>query len=159
METFQAVIETGKGNFILCYHPQGGLQRLIFPGKGPENSFLPVSLPWPQLADDLRSYLIGEPREFNYPIDWSECTPFVRKVLLHLKHLPYGHLCSYAELAQEVGCPKGARAVGRALSLNPLPIIIPCHRVVRSDGGWGGFSSGLGWKKYLINLESNCDNV
>lgn len=91
---------------------------------------------------------------FRCPIDWSGLGRFDRKILKTLARVPYGRVISYGELARRAGYRGAARAVGSALSRNPLPLVIPCHRVVRGDGGLGGYSAGRRWKKKLLNLES-----
>jgi len=105
------------------------------------------------VARQLEEYLAGRRREFELPVDLSECTPFHRQVLETLAQVPWGHLVSYGELARRVGRPGAARAVGGAMAHNPVPILIPCHRVVRGDGSPGGFTSGLDWKRRLLRTE------
>ncbi|MCA1595685.1 MAG: MGMT family protein [Chloroflexi bacterium] len=80
-------------------------------------------------------------------------TPFTREVLDETARVPWGEVCSYQELAARVGRPMGARAAGQALGRNPVPIAIPCHRVVSASGGLGGFGGGLCWKRKLLKLE------
>jgi methylated-DNA-[protein]-cysteine S-methyltransferase len=75
-------------------------------------------------------------------------------VLEHLREIPYGHTESYAEVAAAAGSPRAVRAVGSACATNPLPVVVPCHRVVRSDGGMGGYLGGVAAKEYLLRLES-----
>lgn len=86
-------------------------------------------------------------------MDLSGGTPFQRKVWGALRQIPYGQTRSYAWVAQRIGKPKAARAVGAACGANPIPVIIPCHRVVASDGSLGGYTAGLAWKKKLLRLE------
>ena len=103
----------------------------------------------------LVSYFKGERVEFPFPIDLDTeaCTRFQRDVWAATRSIPYGQLRSYKWIAAEIGRSQAARAVGQALGANRLPIIIPCHRVIRSDGSLGGFSGGLHWKEKLIKLE------
>lgn len=103
----------------------------------------------------LMDYFRGERVKFSFPIDLDleGCTGFQRDVWEATSKIPYGQLRSYGRIAAEIGRPCAARAVGQALGANRLPIIIPCHRVVRSDGSLGGFSGGLHWKEELIKLE------
>ena len=103
----------------------------------------------------LMDYFKGGRVKFSFPIDLDleGCTGFQRDVWEATSRIPYGELRSYGWLAAEIGCSRAARAVGQALGANRLPIIIPCHRVVRSDGSLGGFSGGLHWKAELIKLE------
>ena len=103
----------------------------------------------------LIDYFKGKQIEFPFPIDLDleGCTGFQRDVWEVTSKIPYGQLRSYGWIAAEIGRPQAARAVGQALGINRLPIIVPCHRVIRSDGSLGGFSGGLHWKKKLIELE------
>jgi O-6-methylguanine DNA methyltransferase len=105
------------------------------------------------LAGQLCRYFGGQPVTVRAPLDLSGGTPFQRKVWRALQTIPYGQTRSYAWIARKIGQPNAVRAVGSACGANPIPIIVPCHRVVRSDGGLGGFSAGLGWKKRLLALE------
>ena len=104
----------------------------------------------------LTNYFKGEQVEFSFPIDLKleGHTDFQRDVWEATAQIPYGQLRSYGWIADHIGRARAARAVGQALGANPLPIIIPCHRVVRSDSSLGGFSGGLHWKERLIELEA-----
>ncbi|MCX7825279.1 MAG: methylated-DNA--[protein]-cysteine S-methyltransferase [Verrucomicrobiae bacterium] len=107
-----------------------------------------------RLQRDLRDYFEGKPVEFRYPLDLAGATPFQRAVWRALRRIPYGQTRSYAQIARAIGRPRAFRAVGAACGSNPLPLLIPCHRVVASNGGIGGFACGLRWKKYLLSLET-----
>jgi methylated-DNA-[protein]-cysteine S-methyltransferase len=108
-----------------------------------------------RLKGDLARYFAGELRAFSsYAIDLSGMSPFTRKVLQTARAIPFGKCVTYSELAKKIGRPKAARAVGQALRRNPLPIIIPCHRVVGKRGDLRGFSAGLKWKRWLLDLEA-----
>lgn len=98
-------------------------------------------------------YLKGASRRFELPLDLSNGTPFQRQVWRTLQRVPYGKLRSYQWVAGRVGGPSHARAVGNAAGANPLPIIIPCHRIVAQDASLGGFSGGLPTKRKLLRLE------
>jgi len=105
--------------------------------------------------DELSEYLTGIRREFTIPLDWSLLRPFQQAVLQATYAIPYGETCTYGDLARKVGRPRSARAVGRAEATNPLPLIIPCHRVIGTDGklhGYGG-GQGLPTKEWLLRLE------
>jgi len=104
----------------------------------------------------LQEYLLGERRQFNLPIDWSAMTPFQAQVLRATFAIPYGETRSYAHIAAQIGKPRAARAVGRAQAMNPIPLVIPCHRVIGSDGKMHGYSGcgGLKTKAWLLALES-----
>jgi methylated-DNA-[protein]-cysteine S-methyltransferase len=103
-------------------------------------------------AEELRAYVAGKLHLFTVPVDLELATPFARKVLAKLGRLPPGKLTTYGDLARATGRPRGARAVGGAVGSNPVPIVVPCHRVVAS-AGLGGFGGGLPMKKWLLRLE------
>ncbi len=100
----------------------------------------------------LKEYFIGVRKEFTIPIKLTG-TEFQKKVWRKLLDLPYGKLCSYKDIAESIGNPKAVRAVGGANNKNPIMIIVPCHRVVGSNGSLIGYAAGLDKKEYLINLE------
>ena len=106
-----------------------------------------------KVKNEIHKYLNLDSYEFDIPIH-LKVTPFQKKVLESMKNIPYGKTMSYQELAKSIGLPKGSRAVGNACGANPLPLYFPCHRVVKSDGGLGGFSGGIDIKKQLLLLES-----
>lgn len=105
-------------------------------------------------AHQLQEYFAGQRRVFDVPLDWRLAAGFRRTVLHHLTDIGYGHTASYAALAQLAGNPRAVRAVGTACATNPLPVIVPCHRVVRSDGGLGGYLGGTDAKRILLTLEA-----
>jgi methylated-DNA-[protein]-cysteine S-methyltransferase len=102
---------------------------------------------------ELQAYFAGQLKSFTCRYDLAALPPFTRAVLELTAKIPYGEVRSYAWIARELGKPKAARAVGNALARNPVPIIVPCHRVVRGDGAIGGFALGSAWKKRLLDLE------
>jgi len=101
---------------------------------------------------ELESYLAGELREFQSPLDLRG-TEFQMKVWREVKTIPYGTTCSYREVAKRIGHPRACRAVGMANRANPIPIIIPCHRVIGQDGSLRGYGGGLAMKERLLRLE------
>jgi methylated-DNA-[protein]-cysteine S-methyltransferase len=108
-----------------------------------------------RLYQDLMRYFAGDKVSFlAYPIDLSDLPEFTCRVLVAARRIPHGTRLSYGELAGKIGRPKAARAVGQALGRNPIPIILPCHRVVGKTGALVGFSAGLNWKKTLLDLEA-----
>jgi methylated-DNA-[protein]-cysteine S-methyltransferase len=104
---------------------------------------------------ELRDYFAGRLRSFSTPCDIRSLPPFTQAVLRITRAIPYGKIRSYRWIAEKLGKPGAARAVGNALGRNPVPFIIPCHRVVRSDGSLGGYALGLSWKKRLLKLEKS----
>ena len=96
------------------------------------------------MAEQIKDYLNGERTNFEIPIDLSSLTNFQRQVLLATLQIPRGQIVTYGEIARRIGNPKSMRAVGQALGRNPIPIVIPCHRVIASNGSLGGYSGGGG---------------
>lgn len=125
----------------------------ILPGRFPQGAFQR------HLAEKLAAYLSGERVDFS-DIDLliTDGAPFHQKVWAALRQVPYGQTCSYADLAEAAGSPDASRAVGQAVGRNPIPVIIPCHRVIAKDGGLGGFMrghpDGLTIKQFLLGLEN-----
>jgi O-6-methylguanine DNA methyltransferase len=101
----------------------------------------------------LRAYFAGRRRRFDVRVDLRGVTPFQRRVLEATSKVPPGQVVSYGEIARRIGRPRGSRAVGQALGRNPVPIVIPCHRVVAAGGRLGGYTGGLAIKKKLLRLE------
>ncbi|MFY9541796.1 MAG: MGMT family protein, partial [Dethiobacteria bacterium] len=103
---------------------------------------------------ELQRYLKGQqPAWDDYPLDMSGYPPFTRSLLSAVRRIPYGETRSYREVAAEAGSPRAWRAAGQALKANRHPLLVPCHRVIRSDGRPGGFSGPPGWKEMLLHLE------
>jgi methylated-DNA-[protein]-cysteine S-methyltransferase len=106
-------------------------------------------------AKELSEYLKGKRRDFTFAIDWSVLKPFQLKTLKAVYAIPYGETQTYADIAMQIGHPNAYRAVGRANATNPMPIVIPCHRVIGRDGklhGYGG-GDGLPTKEWLLKME------
>lgn len=121
----------------------------------PNTPVEPVGAETPLLArgrGELLEYLVGKRRTFDLPLK-PQGTPFQQKVWSALADIPYGQTITYGELARRVGCPKGSRAVGQANHRNPLPILLPCHRVVGAGGTLTGYGGGLELKEWLLRLE------
>jgi methylated-DNA-[protein]-cysteine S-methyltransferase len=135
---------------------QRGLMALEFDGPGRP---LPSRFKWVESFGEalpyrtqLDEYFAGRRREFSVPLDLRG-TDFQLRCWQALLAIPYGETRTYAEIAQAVGCPRGFRAVGMANHDNPVAIIVPCHRVIASDGGLGGYGGGLETKRWLLELE------
>ncbi len=152
-ELFLSELETPRGVFLLLSH-RGGIYELFFPGSAPGARYPGGALPWPSLEEDLNRYLNGERVPWDgYPLDMSGYPPFTRRLLEAVRKIPYGSVCSYRAAAERAGSPLAWRAAGQALSVNRHPLLVPCHRVIRSDGSCGGFSGPKGWKQMLLQLE------
>lgn len=102
---------------------------------------------------ELEEYFEGRRRRFETPIDWALTRGFFRSVLQATARIPYGELLTYAQVAQRAGNVKAVRAAGNGLGSNPIPVVVPCHRVVRTGGGLGGYTGGIERKQFLLSLE------
>lgn len=130
-----------------------GLKRAIrkdTPGATEDQRLLP------EVANALRRYFAGQPVKFNVKIDWADRSEFDADVYHACRRIPYGRTRSYKQLAEQVGRPGAARAVGNAMRTNACPIVVPCHRVLKSDGSLGGFSGpdGINTKRRLLQMEA-----
>lgn len=153
---FYDYFETGLIGTLTLVGDEEGLRQIVFPKekhpviiheawKHNQEFFAPVKA-------QLRAYFNGELRRFDLELA-PEGTPFQLKVWQALRTIPYGELVSYKTVAEAIGNPKAVRAVGGANGRNPLPIVVPCHRCIGSDGSLTGFGGGLDTKKRLIELE------
>ncbi|MFJ3901872.1 methylated-DNA--[protein]-cysteine S-methyltransferase [Streptomyces sp. NPDC090025] len=148
---------TDRGLVSVVFHADGrvrerALERLAaaFGGELVERADGRLAEPIRQLA----AYFDGDLRSFDVKLDWTLVTGFNRQVLRELAgSVPFGAVVGYGDLARRVGRPSAAQAVGAAMGANPLPVVVPCHRVVESDGGIGGFGGGLETKRRLLALE------
>ena len=161
-----ARIDSPVGPLVLAATP-AGVVRLAYPENDPDAVLAtlaarisPRVLEAPARLDPARraldEYFEGRRRSFDdVPVDWALVGPFGRVVLEALLSVPYGEVTSYAGLSAAIGKPKAARAVGNALGANPVPIVVPCHRVLRSGGHLGGYTGGLDIKRHLLALEGS----
>jgi len=151
---------------LLVAATDAGLVRLAFEGEGHDDVLeglaarvAPRVLASPARLDPVRreldEYFEGRRHQFGVPLDWRLSSGF-RKAVLELLHadVPYGRTVSYLDLATMAGNPKASRAVGTAMATNPIPIVVPCHRVLRTGGNLGGYGGGLAAKVALLELES-----
>jgi len=142
------VIEATEMGIRAVRFGRGRGDRTILSGKKT------LAREWARLAmRELRAYFGGKLRTFSTPCDLTGLTFFTRAVLRITAQIPFGEVRSYRWVAERLGKPEATRAVGVALARNPIPFIIPCHRVVRSDGALGGYALGLRWKERLLALE------
>ncbi|WP_415951058.1 methylated-DNA--[protein]-cysteine S-methyltransferase [Streptomyces sp. KLOTTS4A1] len=149
---------TDKGLVNVVFHAREAVRGKAVAGLEARFGGAAVESPGsPRLAEpirQLRAYFAGELRAFTLDLDWTLIGGFNRQVLRELfAGVPYGAVVGYGELARRVGQPGAAQAVGMAMGANPLPVVVPCHRVVESDGGIGGFGGGLETKRKLLALE------
>jgi methylated-DNA-[protein]-cysteine S-methyltransferase len=102
---------------------------------------------------ELDEYFEGRRQEFETPIDWSYLAGFTREVLRATAAIGFGEVSTYAGVAEAAGSPRAVRAAGNALGANPMPVVVPCHRVLRTGGALGGYTGGLERKEFLLRLE------
>jgi O-6-methylguanine DNA methyltransferase len=151
-------IPTSRGLFA-AHYSASGLARLDFPRRktfAATPALSPAVRRWHKLS--LRAVariMQGRAPGALPPLDLAAGTPFQRKVWAALLQIPAGQTESYGRIAAALGAPKAARAVGSACAANPIPLLIPCHRVIAAGGGLGGFSGGLHWKRRLLARESS----
>ena len=144
---------TAKGVATIHYGaepPDSELRRLVRvygPGVVPDHRRSSV------LARELDQYFRGKRRTFDIPVDLAGLTPFQTRVLAQTAKIPFGDLLTYRTIATRIGNTKASRAVGGAVGANPIPIIVPCHRVVATDGSLGGYAGGLEAKRTLLAIE------
>ena len=139
-----SISEDGDGNLTGVYLPNTNLPKMdVSESQVIADAF-----------DQVDEYLSGKRRKFDLPLDYG-VTGFRRSVLEELERIPYGETRTFKEIAESIGSPKAYRAVGTACAANPLPIIIPCHRVVPSSGGIGSYAGGEALKKRLIEHEKS----
>jgi len=165
LEIAYRTLETPVGLLLLAATPRG-LVRVAFRFEGHDaalerlaRELSPRILCAPRRLDaaarEIDEYFAGRRVSFDLPLDLSLARGFRRKVLGHLARIRYGATASYAQIARHTGSPRAVRAVGTACALNPLPIVVPCHRVLRSDGSLGGYAGGLAAKRALLALEAS----
>lgn len=132
---------------------EAGLTQLLFPGQAPPEGAAPGGSPLLRRAAlELEEYFSGRRKTFTVPMQPAG-TPFQQLVWAALRIIPYGRTVSYRDIAAQIGKPAAVRAVGQANGRNPLPILIPCHRVIAADGSLGGYAFGLEVKRKLLALE------
>ena len=147
------VATTPKGLITLAYpdRPLDDVLAKIADEVSPRILEAPARLD--PLRRELDQYFKGRRQKFDHPIDWSLSRGFFRDVLKATARIRYGKVSTYAEVAAKAGNPKAVRATGNGLGSNPIPVVVPCHRVVRTGGGLGGYTGGLERKEFLLDLE------
>jgi methylated-DNA-[protein]-cysteine S-methyltransferase len=164
LDVAYAELDSPVGTLLLAATP-AGLVRIAYLGEDQRDSVLedlatrvsPRVLSAPRRLDpsrrELDEYFDGRRRSFGLALDWQLMSRFGRRVLEATAAIPYGDVSSYKEVATRAGSPRGSRAAGNALGANPLPIVLPCHRVLRSGGSLGGYTGGLDRKRALLAIE------
>jgi methylated-DNA-[protein]-cysteine S-methyltransferase len=157
-------VDTPVGTLLLAATEQG-LVRVAYPGQGHDAALAQLAeLVSPRILNvpgrldavtrQLEEYFGHRRRAFDVPVDLRLSKGFRYRVLTHLRQIPYGATESYAQVAAAAGHPRATRAAGSACATNPVPIVVPCHRVVRSDGSRGGYAGGPEAKRSLLALEA-----
>jgi methylated-DNA-[protein]-cysteine S-methyltransferase len=164
LDVAYARLDSPVGTLVLASTPQG-LARLAYVDEGQEEAVLediaarlsPRMLSAPRRLDEPRreldEYFAGRRQAFELTLDLRLLSDFTRRVLTATAEIPYGAVATYQEVAAAAGSPRGFRAAGNALGSNPLPIVLPCHRVLHSGGGLGGYTGGLERKRVLLTIE------
>jgi methylated-DNA-[protein]-cysteine S-methyltransferase len=164
-----APVDTPLGRLTVAA-TRRGLVRIAYPSPDPgavveqlARVVSPRVLEAPARLDDVRreldEYFEGRRTEFDLPVDWSVTRGFGRRVLRETARIDYGQVRTYTEVATKAGSPRAVRAAGNALGANPIPIVVPCHRVLRIGGSLGGYGGGLDRKEFLLRLEGALPGV
>ena len=163
MRYFYTAFDTEFG-WMAAVASENGLRRLTVPQPSADKALKLIAELIPQssansayfndLSFRLQEYFEGNPMDFADKLDLRDSTPFQQDVYRTIGPIPYGETRTYGWVAAALGNPKGARGVGQALARNPIPIVVPCHRITASGGGLGGYSGGLETKRRLLDLES-----
>jgi methylated-DNA-[protein]-cysteine S-methyltransferase len=164
LDVAYATVDSPLGPLVVAATPRG-LVRLAYTGSRDEGEVVedlagklsPRILEAPERLDDVRrqldEYFEGRRVDFEVPIDWSLTHGFTGKVLRQTARIGYGKTSTYAEVAGRAGSPRAVRAAGNALGSNPIPVVVPCHRVLRTGGALGGYTGGVERKEFLLRLE------
>ncbi|HET6746322.1 MAG TPA: methylated-DNA--[protein]-cysteine S-methyltransferase [Candidatus Limnocylindria bacterium] len=167
LDVAYATLDSPLGELLVAVTPRG-LVRIAYPGGGDDavlaelaERVSPRVLLAPERTDAVRreldEYFNGERRKFSTPVDWSLVHGFAQGVLRATARVPFGETATYRQVAEAAGSPRASRAAGNALGSNPIPIVVPCHRVLHSGGGLGGYSGGLERKRALLTIEGVLD--
>jgi methylated-DNA-[protein]-cysteine S-methyltransferase len=146
-----AVASTPRGLVRLAYSPGDDFAEDLATKLSPRVLRAPARLD--EVRRELDQYFEGKREAFEFPIDWSLTRGFFRKVLQETARIGYGSVGTYSEMARRAGSPRAVRAAGNALGSNPIPVVVPCHRVLRTGGALGGYTGGLERKEFLLRLE------
>ena len=163
LDVAYGTLDSPLGKLIVAVTPRG-VVRIAYEGELEEGVLRelaervsPRVLRAPERTDtarrELEGYFAGSVRRFDLPVDWSLVHGFAVGVLQATARVPFGHVATYGEMAASAGSPRAARAAGNALHINPIPIVVPCHRIVPASGGIGGYGGGEDRKRFLLDLE------
>jgi methylated-DNA-[protein]-cysteine S-methyltransferase len=163
LDVSYAEVDSPLGSLLIAATPKG-LVRLAYPDEERDRvlehlaeTVSPRVLESSEHLDPVRKrldeYFEGRARDFDLDVDYTLTKGFVRRVLRATARIPFGTLSTYRVVARRAGSPNGYRAAGNALGSNPIPIVVPCHRVIHSTGGLGGYTGGLRRKEFLLKLE------
>jgi methylated-DNA-[protein]-cysteine S-methyltransferase len=163
LDVAYATVDSPFGPLLIAATPRG-LVRVNLPAYDPEETLeelaeriSPRVLEAPERLDDARReldlYFEGKLTEFDLPLDWRLTDGFRKKVQRAIARIPYGQTRTYTDMARRAGNERAVRAAGTACGSNPIPIVVPCHRVLRTGGGLGGYGGGLSMKEALLALE------
>lgn len=147
------VATTGKGLVRISFHSEAEDLVLDELARRVSPRVVKSARKVAPVARELDEYFAGRRKRFDYPLDWSLVGPYARKVLRATAAIPFGKVSTYREVARKAGNPAASRAAGNALGSNPIPVVVPCHRVLRTGGGLGGYGGGLDVKERLLRLE------
>jgi methylated-DNA-[protein]-cysteine S-methyltransferase len=156
MQTYYSWINSPTGQLLLTANESGITQLAFAEGRHPpaiDPSWRASEDPLREAINQLKAFFAGELRDFDLPLS-PDGTPFQRRVWAALQEIPYGQTTSYGSLAARIGNPAASRAVGLANGSNPISIIIPCHRVIGSNGKLVGYGGGLPNKRWLLEFEA-----
>jgi len=144
---------TARGLVRLAYDAEPAEEVLTDLARKVSPRILEAPARLDRVRRELDEYFVGRRRAFDLAVDWTLVHGFGRAVLRNTARIPYGRVSTYGEIARRAGSPRASRATGNALGSNPIAIVIPCHRVVRTGGALGGYGGGLNRKEALLKLE------
>ena len=147
------VATTGKGLVRISFHSEAEDLVLEELARRVSPRVVESSRKVAPVARELDEYFAGRRKRFDVPLDWSLVGPYARKVLRATAAIPFGKVSTYRKVAAKAGNPAASRAAGNALGSNPIPVVVPCHRVLRTNGTLGGYGGGLEVKELLLRLE------
>jgi methylated-DNA-[protein]-cysteine S-methyltransferase len=165
LDVAYATLDSPVGRLLVAVTPRGLVRIAYLDAGGDEDAALvelasrvsPRVLASPARVDgprrELDEYFAGRRSRFETPLDWRLTHGFGRRVLRATARIPFGSVSSYKQVAAQAGSPRGSRAAGNALGTNPIPIVVPCHRVLHTGGGLGGYTGGLERKRALLVVE------